>query len=299
MRPDFRVPNMRRDEERVPASTPAEGTLPALTFATMGTIVSLRLPDIGDEPGLGGAARAHAVRVVETMFRRWDEEFSLYREDSELSRVARRDIRLTEASESLRNCYALALDWRDRTHGAFTPHRADGVIDLSGVVKALAIAEAGVALTQRGLTNWSINAGGDVLVSGEPGEGLESGEGLEAWETSPGMVPDWAVAIVNPFDRGDVIASVPLRNPLRAVATSGSAERGEHIWTVLNGELSPFRQVTVFAADIVTADVLATAIVAGGEATLNDMTERFAIDVLAVFRDGQLLATPGLRRADS
>ena len=241
--------------------------MPVLTFATMGTVVSLRLED------------ADAVDLVETVFHRWDEQFSLYREDSELSCIARGDIRLTEASQSLRTCYALALDWRERTQGVFTPHRADGVIDLSGVVKALAIAEAGAALTARGPANWSINAGGDVLVSGDAGH------------------PEWSVGIVDPSDRGELIASVPLRHPLRAVATSGSAERGEHIWTALNGEPSPFRQVSVFAADIVTADVLATAIVAGGETTLNEMTERFAIDVLAVRRDGQLLATPGLRRA--
>ena len=241
--------------------------MPALTFATMGTVVSLRLEN------------ADAVDLVETVFHRWDKQFSLYREDSELSRIARGDIRLTEASQSLRTCYALALDWRERTQGVFTPHRADGVIDLSGVVKALAIAEAGAALTARGSAYWSINTGGDVLVSGDAGH------------------PEWSVGIVDPSDRGELIASVPLRHPLRAVATSGSAERGEHIWTALNGDPSPFRQVSVFAADIVTADVLATAIVAGGETTLNEMTERFAIDVFAVRRDGQLLATPGLRRA--
>ncbi|TFB73788.1 FAD:protein FMN transferase [Cryobacterium glaciale] len=265
----------------------------------MGTVVSLRLAY--------SAAAAEIGELVETVFRRWDEQFSLYQDDSELSRVARGDIRLTDASQGLRNCYALALDWRDRTHGVFTPHRADGVIDLSGVVKALAIAEAGAALSTSGLANWSINAGGDVLVSGQPDDRFE------AWESAAGAMPtghrvaapsavsenpEWVVAIVDPADRGEVIASVPLRQPLRAVATSGSAERGEHIWTASNGEPSPFRQVSVFAADIVTADVLATAIVAGGETTLNELTERFAIDVLAVLRDGQLLATPGLRRAE-
>ncbi|TFD25386.1 hypothetical protein E3T27_11625 [Cryobacterium lyxosi] len=110
--------------------------MPARTCATMGTVVSLRLG------GSAGDVDSAAVEVVKSVFRRWDEQFSLYREDSELSRIARGDIRLTEASQSLRTCYALALDWRERTQGVFTPHRADGVIDLSGVVKALAIAEA-------------------------------------------------------------------------------------------------------------------------------------------------------------
>ncbi|WP_338064120.1 FAD:protein FMN transferase [Cryobacterium aureum] len=268
-------------------------------------MVSLRLGAADFEHG--ASALASAAQTVATVFGRWDEQFSLYRKDSELSRVARGDIRLTDASDGLRDCYAVALNWRDRTQGVFTPHRADGVIDLSGVVKGLAIAEAGAALSTNGLANWSINAGGDVLVSGRPSDRFEAWESADsamptghrvAAPAAVTDIPEWVVAIVDPFDRGDVIASVPLRHPLRAVATSGSAERGEHIWTALNSEPSPFRQVSVFAADIVTADVLATAIVAGGEATLNEMTDRFAIDVLAVLRDGQLLATPGLRRSE-
>lgn len=57
-----------------------------------------------------------------------------------------------------------------------------------------------------------------------------------------------------------------------------------------------FRQVSVVAADIVTADVLATAIVAGGLQILNRATDGWDIEVLAVRAGGELLATPGFRR---
>lgn len=245
----------------------------ALTFESMGTVVSVRLGrDVDD-------ARRHTARdAVERVFRRWDERFSLYREDSELSRVACGDIRLTEAGTILRDCYAVALAWRERTDGVFTPHRADGVIDLSGVVKGMAIAEAGDVLTGIGVDAWSVNAGGDILVRGRPEPGL-----------------DWAVAIVNPMDRRDVLANVPLLLPLRAVATSGSAERGEHIWTAVDGEPSPYWQVSVFAQDIVTADVLATAIIAGGRATLDLVTDSFPVAVLVELDDGTLRGTPLFR----
>lgn len=275
----------------------AAGSGAAAGFPSMGTVISLRLGEadggfVLHDDALDGIQReadhaaqrvacAAARAIVEPVFHRWDERFSLYRESSELSRIARGDIRLPEASEAVRDCYALALDWRDRTDGVFTPHRADGVIDLSGVVKALAIAESDAALRTAGLHDWTVNAGGDILVCG----GLNPGS-------------EWTVSIVNPRDRLDALVTVPLRSPMRAVATSGSAERGEHIWTPAPGGLSPFWQVSVFAADIVTADVLATAIVAGGEATLNRCTERFSIDVFAVLRDGQLLATPGLRQVN-
>jgi thiamine biosynthesis lipoprotein len=53
--------------------------------------------------------------------------------------------------------------------------------------------------------------------------------------------------------------------------------------------------VSVAAQDIVTADVLATAIVAGGRPTLDAVTARWDVDVLAVADDGGLLATPGFR----
>jgi thiamine biosynthesis lipoprotein len=252
-------------------SSPTAGA--ALTIESMGTVVSIRLAGAADD-----ASRAAALAAVSGVFRRWDERFSLYRQDSELSRVNRGELRLTEASVTLRDCYAVALDWRDRTDGVFTPHRADGVVDLSGVVKSLAIAEAGDALTELAAGAWSLNAGGDILVHGDQ---------------SPGLA--WVAAIVDPLDRQALLASVPLAAPLRAVATSGSAERGEHIWSTVEGGLSPYRQVSVFAGDIVTADVLATAIVAGGEATLNRSTQTYPIEVLAVLRDGALLATPGLR----
>jgi thiamine biosynthesis lipoprotein len=80
-----------------------------------------------------------------------------------------------------------------------------------------------------------------------------------------------------------------------ALATSGSAERGDHIWSLAAGA-SEFRQVSVAAADVVTADVLATAIVAGGVPMLHRATALWDVEVLAVRRDGDLLATPGFRR---
>ena len=79
-----------------------------------------------------------------------------------------------------------------------------------------------------------------------------------------------------------------------AVATSGSAERGDHIWTQPGAGPSPFVQVSVAAGDILTADVLATAIVAGGRPALDEFADRFPIDVLAVLGDGVAARDPRL-----
>ncbi|HEY4151927.1 MAG TPA: FAD:protein FMN transferase, partial [Pseudolysinimonas sp.] len=208
------------------------------TFETMGTVVSLEW----------ASAPAELI-AVQSIFGAADRRFSLYRPDSELRRVADGDLELLDASAELREVYATALGWRGETGGAFTPHRPDGAIDLNGIVKAWAMAGADRALGDR---DWCLNVGGDVLVSGRDQFGRS-----------------WVVGIVDPADRAGLLTAVPLVGTRRAAATSGSAERGDHIWT-RGREVAEFVQVTVLADDIVTADVLATAIVSGGSATLDD-----------------------------
>ena len=264
-----------------PTSELGGSALRARTFGSMGTVVSLTVP-AGAVPGTaGGAELDAAAAAVERVFAGLDEIFSLYRPDSEASRLARGELSLREASAGMRDRYADALSWRLMTEGAFSPERPDGVLDLSGIIKGYAIGQAGEALRARGITDWCLNAGGDVLVMGSP---------------VPGSGASWAAGVVDPKDRSALLSAYELGGPgtRRALATSGSAERGEHIWTA-GTRGAEFVQVSVAAADIVTADVLATAIVAGGTAMLHRASDGWEIDVLAVHRDGELLATPGFR----
>ena len=230
-------------------------------FETMGTVASVDGP-------------ADLMPLIEATFEEFEARFSLYRPDSELSRVARGELRLPDASDALLATYLRALEWRGRTSGSFTPHRPDGIVDLNGIVKAEAIEHAGAIFDAAGCTDWTINVGGDILTRRHQ-----------------------PIGVVDPHRRDALLFSVILEDGRRAMATSGSAERGDHIW--LGGSLTPahFAQVTVIADDIVTADVLATAIVAGGPDGLDDLTQRWPIDVLTVDRNGNVLATPGLRSA--
>lgn len=232
-------------------------------FPTMGTMVSIRFAD--------GLPDDVLLAEVEREFERFDDRFSLYRPDSELSQVARGELALTGTTELLRDAYARAVDWRARTNDAFTPHRPDGIIDLSGLVKADAIEAAGSLLLAAGESNWVVNAGGDILSSGCVDESA------------------WGVGIADPDDRSALLATVKLSEGRRAMATSGTAERGEHVWR--SDRSSRYRQVTVLAADIVTVDVLSTAILAGGEPARDDALARFDIDLLTVDQDGELTAT--------
>ena len=244
--------------------------LPRWHFETMGTVVSVSTPTLERE-----AAPALRARV-QSVFTDFDREFSRYRPDSAISRIARSELTLMDASERLRSTYATALEWRSRTGGAFTPHRPDGVVDLDGVVKALAIEAAGRVLTDAGLRDWCLGCGGDVLLAGDAAS------------------PDapWTIGVADPDDARRLLAEVPMLGDDRAMATSGVSERGEHVWRSELG--STLRQVTVIAADIVTADVLATAILSGGLDALELLAPRHRVEVLALTADG-MVVTPRLR----
>ncbi len=237
------------------------------TVFTMGTAVSVSSPQpISD---------AH-VAAARERFRALDERFSLYQPDSEATAVASRRVSLREASAEYRAAYDLAHDWSLAPEGASTPHRPDGRIDLAGVVKALGIQAAADALDD--LDAFCINAGGDILVKG--------------WERPDDAKP-WVAGIVDPTDRHRLISQFACSSAHPAVCTSGIAERGDHVWRLAAD--STFTQVTVAGPDLVTADVLATAILAGGPATFSLATQRWPIEVLAFRADGRPQLTQAFR----
>lgn len=239
------------------------------TFVTMGTAASLWY----------GSGTPDAPGFVHDIFSGYDQRFSLYNPASELSRVAAGEVALTDSSQRLLDSYGEALAWRDRTGGAFSPHRPDGVIDLNGIVKAQAMRDSGHYLRTTDMASWCLNVGGDVLVDG----------------TDHGV--PWSVGISDPHDRTRLLLALQLSGDKRAVATSGIAERGDHIWKGGTSAAPDFSQVSVVADDIVTADVLATAIMAGGQTTLDEVTSAWQVDVVTVSPTGELLVTPGLRAA--
>jgi thiamine biosynthesis lipoprotein len=239
----------------------------------MGTMVSIRIADAELGEHTSDDKAISVLNEIEHECARLNEKFSLYRDDSEISQVAQGVISLADASEEMRQEYARALQWREQTDGAFTPHRPDGVIDLSGTIKAVAIESASKLLTDAGFENFTVNVGGDLTTSGN--QGLDE--------------PGWITGIVDPQDRGTVIAAVRLNGEFPGMATSGTAERGEHIW-LRPESTQDFVQATVIAEDIITADVLATAIISGGQTTLDQITQSFAVAVMTVAPDGALQA---------
>ena len=215
-----------------------------------------------------------------------DETFSLYRPDSEASRLARGELSLREASAAMRARYAEAARVAAADGGCFTPERPDGVLDLSGIIKGYAIGQAGDGAARRGDRGLvpecrRRRAGERLARAGQPEP-----------RGRPASWTRWTAGRCCPPSAGRA------GHPAPPLATSGSAERGRpHLAAGAGHGLRRRRvpQVSVAAADIVTADVLATAIVAGGTPMLNRATDGWDIDVLAVRRGGELLATPGFR----
>ena len=137
----------------------------------MGTVVTIDV-----RPPL---VERSALEPVVAWFHEVDERFSLFRPDSEASRVAAGELRLDDASPELRAIVTLADEVRDRTDGYFDArrHRPDGRLDPTGIVKGWSVDEAVLRLRLAGARNAQVNAGGDLVAAGEASPGARGGSG--------------------------------------------------------------------------------------------------------------------------
>jgi len=199
-------------------------------------------------------AAAAAVRQFHAALLRADDVFSLFKDDSELSRLNRGEITVEECDPEMLEILESCEWYRGATYGGFDARLSDHV-DPSGIVKGWAIAKGAAAFDHVGASAWMVGAKGDTLVSGEG--------------------QTWRVGIADPRVKGDsagtpAIDVITLGGPLRALATSGSAQHGDHVWDPTTGQgARHYLQVSVVAGDLVNADAWATAIAAGGETVLS------------------------------
>ena len=210
-----------------------------------------------------------------------DRRFSPYRVDSELSRINRGE-RLV-ASPEMVEVLGLADDARAASGGAFDCHDPSGRLDTNGIVKGWAAQRAADALVGGGIRSFCLNAGGDVVVRGAPEPGRR-----------------WHVAVRSPTGENPLAV---LALPDAAVATSGSYERGDHIWDRRPAHAGrPLASVTVVADDLGTADVLATTLFVLGPEGIDWAVARYGCVVLAMDARGGLHTggdlSPLLARAD-
>jgi FAD:protein FMN transferase len=197
-----------------------------------------RFRAMGCDVAVTGGDPATVAAVLE----RWEEAFSLFRPESELSRVNGSAARVVAVSRFFSSTLQIALDVAAETEGLVDPtlcsrwpevvvagrllSRPPGVaLDLNGVVKSLAVDEAAGTLDGPGF----VSVGGDLAVRGPVDVALPGGGAIRVVEGG--------------------------------LATSGTASRGAHLVDPATGRASesPWEQVTASGASCLAADVAAKA----------------------------------------
>ncbi len=199
-------------------------------------------------------------------FRKVDRQFSPFRKESEVSKINRGEVLESDYSPEMKEILKLAEKTKNSTNGYFDIHR-NGKVDPSGVVKGWAIANAAKLVDRKKFKNYYINAGGDIQVRGKNSLGRF-----------------WRVGIENPFNRREIVKILELRDS--AIATSGSYIRGEHIYNPKGEIYKKVVSLSVLAADILKADLLATAAFAMGEKGIDFIEKTLGVEGYQIGQDG-------------
>jgi FAD:protein FMN transferase len=277
----------------------------------MGTAISLAAPD-GSDPALFAAAAGAAYDHL----RRADEIFSPYKPDSPVSRIRDGRLPLTALPEhpdgdAIREVLALCAHLHRASRGAFDAWNVGDPpgFDPSGAVKGWAAEQAAGLLAEHGLAQYALNAGGDVRVRGglgTSGTGHAASSAAGSAQPYDGASPDaapWRIGVTDPHRPGHTLTVVELVDG--AVATSGTAERGLHVYDPRTRRpATALAQVTVTGPDLALADGYATAALAlaGADraaeayAWLADLAERTGYQALTVDADTGVWWTPGFNR---
>lgn len=214
----------------------------------MGTVFTIDIRERGDWDD--------AMRDVVGWLHSVDRVFSTYRADSDICRIDRRHLAVSDADPRVQEVLNLCAEVHRETGGYFTA-LVHGHLDPTGLVKGWAIEGASDILRAHGSHNHAVNGGGDMQLAGE---------------RAPGQ--PWRVGISDPFERSRVIQTLSGRD--FAVATSGVAERGAHIINPFTGRpTTELASVTVTGASLTRVDAYATAAFAmgnGARAWLDSLT---------------------------
>jgi thiamine biosynthesis lipoprotein len=220
-----------------------------------------------------------AVRSVFTELHEVDRTFSPYKPDSVVSRLARGELSWSGLDPIVQDVADRCVRARDATAGLFDPVRPDGTWDPSGLVKGWAAERASRHLADVGEVDWCLNAGGDVAVLCPSGR-------------------SFTVGIQDPRDPSRVVSAVACAGG--AVATSGTAARGAHLYDPRTGGSATSRwlSVTVRGPSLETADILATAAFVAGDRWAAVVSAVPGYEGLGVQAGGTLTPTGGWAHRD-
>lgn len=225
------------------------------------------------------AADVDVAKAIEAAFAYLvavEEQFSVYKETSEISRMNRGELTLDSASEEMKGVFMIAEKTNKESHGYFDIRRPDGSIDPSGIVKGRAILNSAALIRKAGYENYFVNAGGDIAMHGKNAEGRE-----------------WSVGIRNPFNIHEVVKVVYPRG--KGIATSGSYIRGDHIYNPHAPEekIREIVSITVIGPDVLEADRFATAAFAMGKKGIEFIEQLSSFEGYAIDDKGIATMTSG------
>ncbi len=217
-----------------------------------------------------------ALDEVFDWFREVDQRFSTFKEQSEVSRIARGELDLVDAHADVHEVLERCAAAKEATNGYFDAE-AGGTLDPSGLVKGWSVDRAAAILERAGARNYAVNAAGDIRLSGR-------------------AVPEWSwrVGIQHPTERDAVVKVIETRD--LAVATSGEYARGAHVVDPhTGGRPEGVISVTVTGPELATADAYATAAFAMGAQRAIHWTARLrdGYEAMTILADGRMLSTPG------
>jgi thiamine biosynthesis lipoprotein len=224
------------------------------TFAAkaMGTAVSAHIDDVVPQE-----IADDAWESVGVFLRDIEDRFSTFLPTSEISRINKGELHVLDASPDVVEVLD-ACTWLEHlSDGVFNARRPDGSIDPAGFVKGWAAERAARLLAEAGLKNYYLRIGGDIQAHGRQATGDK-----------------WRVGIVDPHDATRIHSYVDIPENW-AIATSGVAERGQHIWGKDSQPTnSQFSSMTVIGPHLMWADAFATIGYALGDAGI-DWVEKF------------------------
>jgi thiamine biosynthesis lipoprotein len=185
----------------------------------------------------------HAIDRVFEYFVYIDQTFSTYKATSEISKINHELLPKEHYSQDMKTVFELAEKTKQETNGYFDIIDNQGKFDPSGLVKGWAILNAAQIIKNLGFDHFYVEAGGDIQVSGHNNQHQP-----------------WKIGIKNPFNPTEIVKTVYLKHN-EGIATSGSYERGSHIYNPKNRteQLATILSITVIGANIYEADRFATA----------------------------------------
>lgn len=168
-----------------------------------------------------------------------------------------------------------------------TVKTSNGVhLDLGGIAKGYIIDKAAKVLLDKGIEDFIVNAGGDMIIRGKKGG------------------KQWRIGIQHPRKKGEIVAHIDIEEHETAIVTSGDYERFftyegkryHHILSPKTGYPSEgLMSVTIKAGDGKTADAISTAVfVMGPQEGLKLIESLNGVEGMLIDKDSNILVSKGL-----